>query len=50
MSDQRDQDALRARQLLVCEATSPGNKVASAPSLIRLMGVTLTQCLSRDRH
>lgn len=50
MSDQRDQDALRARQLLMCEETSPRNKVASAPSLIRLMGVRLTQCLSRDRH
>lgn len=42
MSDLGDQDALRARQLLVSEATSPRSKVASAPSVIRLVAQMLT--------
>lgn len=41
-SDLGDHDALRARQPLVFEATSPRSKVASAPSVIRLMAQMLT--------
>lgn len=50
MSELGEQDALRARQLLVFEATSTGNKVTSTPYLIRLTGQMLPRRLSWDRY